>query len=414
MRKKIGLCLLSIAVAVVCAAGSVSAAKEDAGLLAAFVRGGNLWVKAGGRETKLADGPHIRNPKWSYDGAWLAYAKGEAEPELWVLNTRSGQSRRVAAAGGRSFQWAPGADKLAYLTGDRLQVAEAMQPDRPLESAEGIGNFAWLPDGSGFLVSTRSELLPDGWTPIILYRIPLTKLSDPSQYVKVHVLPKQSDDFFAVGTSSFKWSADGRWIAFLATPTASLSADANTLCALSADGVVFRTLDQMVNNEQWFEWGPKDAMLAYIEGPGREAGSNKRLKVLDVVTGKSGTYTPGGFVDNDFAWQGAEHIVVSRAKELSAGAAGNGRHNPHLLSVKLADGMQTAVTKPAAAFGDYNPQPLAMAGRLSWVRSDAKLANVIVARPNGAKAKTWLTGLDQADSYYGQWRWDGVLRFFGT
>ncbi|CAM4034617.1 translocation protein TolB [Paenibacillus alkaliterrae] len=409
MRIKIALWLLAIALCLAGTGNAAFAAKEDAELQAAFVRGGDLWVKIGSREKKLAGGPHIYDPKWSFDGAWIAFAKGEARQELWILDMRTGHGSLVSAEGGLNFQWSPNDNKLAYQTGQQLQYVDVSQPNTLLETAEGIGNYSWLPDGKGFFASSQSELLTEGWTPISLYQIPLQQLGDPGKYVTVHVLPKPSDDFFAVGTSPFKWSADGRWIAFLATPTASLSADSNTLCVVSSDGVVFRTLDQMVNHEQWFEWGPRDAQLAYIVGVGREAGSNKRLKVLKVTSGKSGIYTPEGFVDNDFAWQGAEHIVVSREMELKQADGLAERSNPRLLTVELASGKQSVITKPPDAFGDYNPQSLPE--KLSWVRSDSKTANVIVSRPNGSKAKNWLTSIDQPDSYYGQMRWDSVLRF---
>ncbi|WP_156889473.1 translocation protein TolB [Paenibacillus harenae] len=406
------VCLAAIACLLFASVGgTVLAARLEVSPKAAFVRGGNLWMKEEGGEKKLVDGPYIRQPKWSYDGAWIAYSKGETEQELWVLHVPTGRGGLVSAEGGRNFQWSPSDNKLAYQTEQQLlQYVDARQPDQPIETARGIGNYAWLPDGKGFFASSRSELLPDGWTPISLYQIPLQALADPSKYVTVHVLPKPSDDFFAVGTSTFKWSATGRWIAFLATPTASLSADSNTLCVVAADGVIFRTLDQMVNNEQWFEWSPNDDRLAFVKGVGRDAGVNKQLKVLNVTSGKSAVYTPEGFVDSDFAWQGPEQIVVSRAKESKREDVPGERENPQLVAIELASGKQTVITKPSAGFGDYNPVPLPK--KLFWVRNGHAVANVLVSRPDGSRAKEWIKSIDQADSYYGQWYWDKVLRFF--
>ncbi|MBD2868158.1 TolB family protein [Paenibacillus arenilitoris] len=389
--------------------GVVHAARTDVPA-AAFVRGGDLWLKEGADERKLADGPFIRNPKWSFDGEWLAFTKGEQERELWVVHAPTGRRSLVTAAGSRYFEWSPADLKLAYRTERRLQYVDARQPDKPIASADGIGNYSWLPDGKGFFASSGSELQPDGWTPVILYEIPLRALGDPDRYVTVHVLPRPSDEFFAVGTSSFKWSADGRWIAFLATPTASLSADSNTLCVVSADGVVFRTLDEMANNEQWFEWAPNDDRLAFIKGVGRDAGVNKRLKVLDVATGRSAVYTPEGFADQSLVWQGPGQIVVSRAKESARDVSLNDRDKPRLFAIELASGRQSGLTKPPAGFGDY--VQAALRNRLSWVRSDGKTANALLSRPNGRRAALWIEGLDQASNYYGQWYWNEVLRLF--
>ena len=40
----------------------------------------------------------------------------------------------------------------------------------------------------------------------------------------------------------------------LAVPTASWSADSNTLCLVRADGSRFEKVDQMLLNTQWFKW----------------------------------------------------------------------------------------------------------------------------------------------------------------
>ncbi|MGM0884702.1 MAG: translocation protein TolB [Bacillota bacterium] len=389
--------VLVVVLSIIAGAASAFAAKEDGVLKAAFVRNGDLWMKAGDLEKKLSSGPFIRNPKWSFDGEWIAYTKGEEEQELWLLQIQTGRSSLVSAEGGSNFQWAPNRNMLAFQTPQLLQYIDVKQPDKPLGSAKGLSNYSWLADGRGFFASSQSELLSDGWTPVVLYQIPLNALSDPSKYVTLHVLPKQSDDFFAIGTSIFKWSADGRWIAFLATPTASLSADSNTLCVLRSDGVVFRTLDQMANNDQWFEWAAEGTRLAYIGGVGREASVNKRLKVLDVTSGKSAEYTPKGYVDQSFTWRGPQHIVVSRAVEAERGSDPAKRKKPFLVDVELASGEQSRLTKPSGAFGAYNP--VSVPPKLAWVRYNGSIANVIVANSNGRHAVKWIEIIDPAAHY---------------
>ncbi|WP_138753904.1 translocation protein TolB [Paenibacillus sinopodophylli] len=389
-----------------------SEAAQDRSLpKAAFVREGSLWVKTGAEEKLLDKGPAVQNPSWSFDGKWIAYTKGADEPELWVRELGSAVSTLVHSAGGARFQWSPHDEKLAYLIDGQLNYINAKQPNVVLGTAAGIGNFSWLPSGKGFFASSQSELLPDGWTPITLYEIPLEALGKPADYVTVHVLPKPSDDFFAVGTSMFKWSADRRWIAFLAKPTASLSADSNTLCAVSADGVVFRTLDEMVNHEQWFEWSPRGDQLAYIAGVGREATSNKQLKVVAVSSERTAAYTPRRFVDGDFAWQNSAHIVVSRAKERKDGelAPANPVY-PHLVNIELASGKQKQLTKPSKKHGEYNPSTLN--DSLAWVNADQTTANVVLADEHGRHAAIWIRKIDIAPSYYGQWSWSSVVSFY--
>ncbi|KQX67007.1 TolB family protein [Paenibacillus sp. Root444D2] len=387
-------------------------AKKPAELLkAAFIRNGDLWIKAGDNERQQTRGAYILNPKWSYDGKWIAYTKGENEQEIWLLQVQTGQSHLVAQEGGRNFQWQPNRNSLAFLTAQQLNWIDSDELAKPKKVAEGIGNFSWYPDGSSILVSTEAKLLDNEWTPIRIMKIPLTANADPTRFETLHVLPKQSDDFFAVGTSIFKWSANGRWIAFLAKPTASLSADGNTLCVLSADGSVFKTIDQMVNNEMWFEWASKDETLAYIEGVGREATTNKHLKVMRIPAGKSVSYTPNGYVEQNFTWYGLRNIVSSRSKEAEWSIDPAKRQFPYLVNVKLKSQHQKLLTQPSETYGDFNPISLP-SHQLAWIRSNRSYSNVIVTDPHSKNAETWIENIDIGANYYEQRNWNTVLSFF--
>ncbi|MFC4809289.1 TolB family protein [Paenibacillus sp. GCM10023250] len=388
---------------------------------AAFVRGGALWVKEQGRERRLtAEGSFARNPAWSPDGRWIAYNAGEDERQLWVAEAASGGTHLAAPEGGSRFLWSPAKDRLAYLRDEKLYAVGAEAGDEPAEIAAGIGNFGWLPDGSGFLVSTAAQLQPDGWTPVTIGRILLPSgTADPVQEEPIYVLPKQIDELIVVGTSAFKWSANGRWIAFLAAPTASLSADGNTLCVLSSDGKTFLPVDQMAYNEQWYRWAPSSGTqdgdrLAYIAGIGREATSNKRLTVTPVPALKPAAYTPAGFVDRSFTWYGPVSIVASRAKEGAWTGEPGKRPIPFLARVDTASGSGTVITKPPAGRGDFGSASLPSA-ELGWVRSDRTHADVLLARSaaEAKKAKAWIKGIDAGDEFYEQWNWLPVLRFYG-
>ncbi|MGO4272709.1 translocation protein TolB, partial [Paenibacillus sp. TAF58] len=305
----------------------------------------------------------------------------------------------------------PNRDSLAFLTAQQLNWIDSDEFAKPKKIAEGIGNYSWCPDGSGFIVSMAAKLSNDGWTPIRIMKIPLTANVDPNLFKPLYVLPKQSDDFFAVDTSIFKWSANGQWIAFLAKPTASLSADGNTLCVLSADGSVFKTIDQMVNNEMWFEWASKDEKLAYIEGVGREATTNKHLKVLRLPDGKSVSYTPKGYVEISFTWRDLQNIVTSRSKEAEWSIDPAKRQIPYLENVNLKSHQQKPITEPSETYGDFNPITLP-SHQLAWIRSNRTISNVLVASPHSANAKTWIENIDVGTNYYEQRNWNTVLSFY--
>ncbi|WP_219838065.1 hypothetical protein [Paenibacillus sp. R14(2021)] len=386
---------------------------------AAFIRGGALWDKTNERERQLTEaGITARNPAWSSDGRYIAYTRGEDERGLWLLERQSGKSHLAAPDGGRQFQWSPLHNQLAYSKEEKLFVVGVEEGAEPIEVASAIGSFSWLPDGSGFLVSSAAELLPDGWTPVVISRILLQPGSaDPVQSEQLHVLPKQINELIVVGTSRFKWSASGRWIAFLAMPTASLSADSNTLCVLSADGKQLITLDQMAKNEQWFQWSPAgdrlaSERLAYIGGIGREAVSNKQLIVTAIPELRKVNYTPAGFVDQSLAWYGNREIIVSRAKAQAWSSNPQLRSRPFLTIVHTGSEGQRRITKPAAGWGDYNPVSLS-ASSLSWVRSNRESADVMLAAASGGlHAVPWIKKIDLGTNFYEQWNWEPVLQFY--
>ncbi|MWC29433.1 PD40 domain-containing protein [Paenibacillus sp. MMS18-CY102] len=385
---------------------------------AAFIRGGSLWAKIAGKERQLVPGgtgaAAVRYPRWSPDGQWIAYTRGEmGSQQLRLIEISKGAEHQVVKPVDR-FAWSPDKNRLAYLQNGVLFVVDAKSPSKPTQIAREMSNFAWLPDGSGMLASTQAKIL-DGqsnWTQVRLLRIPISATGSVGPATILYTLPQQSDDFFAVGTSTFKWSANGKWFAFLATPTASLSADGNTLCLLSADGKVFRKVDEMVNHEQWIQWSPIGESLAYIGGVGREATSNKQLKVLKAPTSQPAAYTPQGKVAGDFSWNGGQSIIVSQTVESPFSNDPAKRMRPSLVAVDVASGKQRPLTAGAAAVGEYDP--IVLPGQqLSWVRYDGLKANVWVAGKAGKPGAVWISGIDPGDNYYEQWGWDAVLDYAG-
>lgn len=411
--KKYGVLLTTLTLLLMLGNPTCASAKPKDSLKAAFVRGGDLWIKSGDNEQQLTKGEAVRKPKWSFDGEWIAYTRGEGQQELRVWNVQTGKSQLVSQVGGGNFQWSPDHSRLAFMVEQKLYWINADKPGELTEVAQQVSNYAWLPNGKRFILSTASELLPSGeWTPVRIQEIPLTGATEQNPAKTLHVLPKPSGDFFAVGTSLFKFSPSGKWIAFLATPTASLSADSNTLCILSSDGTSFNQVDQMANNDEWFKWSNRGDRLAYIGGVGREATSNKQLKVLQIpANGKPVSYTPAGYVDQGFTWQGEQHIVVSRAKE-SKGANGVApRPLPKLVEIKLQGQRYKPVTEPPAKFGDFSPQFLDRLQQLTWVRSDRAIADVLVSGRGGKHPSVWIKNIDLGANFYEQWRWSDVLCF---
>lgn len=388
--------------------------ENDGTLKATFIRGGDLWIKAGGQERQLTTGEKARKPLWSADGQWIAYAAGENTIRL--IHPASNHNVEIGA--GTNYQWSPKANMLAFLDGELLQVTDAAKAssEKFQNASIGVGNYSWLPDGGGFLVSTLARPQPDGWSDISLYEVPFAYGQNPQRPKLIVSFPSQSKSFFAVTTGNFEWSADRKWVRFIAKPTASLSADSNTLCVLFWSGHKILPVGEMLNRDSWAAWSPEGNMLAFIGGIGRDATRDKKLIVKRPPFRKQTTYTPPGFADRDPAWENSGSIVVSRAKELPAESGGQSavRPAPFLARVSVQDGTSAALTSPPESFGDYSPAYMPASRQWTWVRTDGRAGAVWTSAPDGKDAREWIGAVDMAPDYYGQLYWSEVLDRYGS
>lgn len=422
IRKSCFTALIAAAILFLTFSALPSAQAAPAGQLkAAFVRGGNLWVKqADGVEKQLTRDGGVSYPAWSYDGSWLAYYKskeGESR-EIWLYEISTGRHEIIFQGAGSNVQWSPTRNIVAFADGGVLNTSdtERLTESRFSNVALGVNNYAWLPDGTGFLASSSADRLPDGWTNPLLFQIPLNANLDESKIRRFFTIPSElkhgNVTILSIGTTTFKWSADGKWIAFVVHPTASWSADSDMLCLLSSDGKTFTTVDEMLANASWFQWAPRTSQLAYIQGGGRMALENKHLKVKKAIATPRQPLTPPGYVDGGFTWLNDDAIVVARAKESAWQQQPTLRPLPSLVQVRLRNAAQRPLPAPPAGFGDFAPFYSRAADKLGWVRSDRTKANVMLGSPDGADARVWIESIDLGGSYYEQWDWRSVLSWF--
>ncbi|MCI3920949.1 DUF3889 domain-containing protein [Paenibacillus sp. TRM 82003] len=379
-------------------------------LQAAFLRGGDLWAKLGARERRLArpDEP-IVDLAWSPDGAWLAYATGEpaAPSAIRAVQVATGEERLVCE-GCRQPRWANRRSALAYAADDGIRVAD-FPPGRRVEAPKPVygkapGQFGWLPDDEGLLVASQATREDGEWQPISLYEVKLAgdyaavpAAGEPRPLV---TLPGMSDDFFAVSLSPFRWSPDGRQVAFIAHPTASLSADGNWLCVLNRDGSGFRKIGRMLARNDWFAWAPPSepapSRLGFIEGEGRFEVSDKRFAYRDVQGAAKPRVTPPGRMDLGFAWLGPSRVVVARAPELDWEEGPVPRAEASLFAIELPGGEARRLTKPAAGKSDRSPAYIPASRILAWVRAEADgiRADAWTANERGGGAAPFIRNVD--------------------
>ncbi|MCM3628629.1 hypothetical protein M3194_14795 [Paenibacillus glycanilyticus] len=413
MRKRLAGLIIAAAVGVqmVMATGAAAEGELDA-LQAGFIRNNNLWLAVKEVQKPLTKQEYIRSPQWSDDGKWMTFLRGENRPEVWTYEAATGGMRKLGE--GSNVKWAPGGHRLAILSGRMLSV---MSADRPNDHSQeqimdNAGEFSWLPDGSGLLVSTAPELRPEGgWDPIELY---VLKPGGPSAaWTKqlFYRLPGQSDDFFAIQTSPFKWSPDGSWIAFIAKPTASLSSDANALILLSSDGRSFVKAGEMLGYTDWFQWAPASNKLAFVDGTGRDASLNKKLTILeDIAALTKHVVTPAGYADNDFAWDREDALIVSRRKEAAWSSDEEERTLPVLTRVDLRTGRHKNLTRAIDGYGDYAPT-IMKNGLLAYIQAGQGSAEVKLLKAGARSSITWIPKLTAAEDYYGRSNWSEMLDY---
>ncbi|PGC28235.1 translocation protein TolB [Bacillus pseudomycoides] len=383
---------------------------ETKNIQVAFIRNHNLWIKIDGNEKQITKGEYITKPKWSHDGKWIAYAKGEEQDQLELYRVADGKRVVPSQTEATNYQWSPAENIIAFEFTSTLNTFDAEKKNATFENvSSGVGDYAWYPDGKKFLVSSEAQLLPTGWTGAQLYEVQKDAGMNPNKMKHLYTLPSMQEDFLAYIASDFKWSPNQKWIAFLAVPTASWSADSNTLCLLKADGSYFEKVDQMLLNSQWIQWAPSKNILAYIKGSGRFALENKHLKVKELPALQQEKFTPKGYVDWDFTWQDNELITLSRAKEMEWSNEEEKRSLPSLYQVNIQSNRQRQITTPSKKYGDYNPLYIKSENQLTWMRSDRKKADMLLANGDGSKAKKWIENIDVPQWYYEKWNWEEVI-----
>ncbi|MEC1717152.1 TolB family protein [Schinkia azotoformans] len=393
---------------------SIVSAESDDVLKAAFIKDNDLWIKVDNHEQRITNGEFIGFPKWSFDGNWIAYIKGDKENEysmhqgdLWAYHVKTHRKYKVFSNVSTNFSWSPNQNTLGFQSNDVLTMVNVHVLHKPQQITSGIINFSWLPDGSGFLTSSKAgeNVFEDIVLSNILFKD--DKRLEPHHF---YTIPVGKNDYF-YGTSQFKWSHDHRWIAFQLVPTASMSADSNTISVLSNDGRILHKIDEMLNYEEWFQWAPSNNSLAFIRGNNRLSTINKKLTIKDMPKNKISMYTPSGFVDRDFSWISNNKLLVSRSVESDLINVAE-RPLPSIYLIDLQTGKERKITSPSENEGDFHPQSANNGKSLIWIRTSRDHASVMIANISDRKEKRWIEKIDLGPWYYEHWNWDEVFSLY--
>ncbi len=383
-------------------------ASAEAPLKAAFIRDHQLWVKEKSKEIQLTTGKYVYSPQWSKDGRFIAYLASDELGEktyLYIYDSKEKENYQpYHTIETRNFKWSPISNQIAYNMDGILNVTNTKneRPEGFEVVAVGVSNFEWFPNGKEFIVSSQSQLLPTGWGPIHLFKVPIDANLHPDKIKPFYTIQTNTTDLFAIDAEYFKWSADGKWVSFLATPTASWSNDSNTLCVLSSAGNHFQVIGKMLGYENWIKWAPIKSQLAFISGEGRFLVENKNTTVTDIpALNERKEYTPKGYVDLGVEWFSSDEVIVARAKENKEWGEGPvPTMFTSLYVINIKSGEQRQITFPKKNELDHTPQ--VVGSNITWYRKIEKENHGDVWVKDGINGLEyqWLRNVDSAPTFF--------------
>lgn len=384
-------------------------------LQAAFIRGGDLWLYSNGKEIQITKNSNVFTPpQWSKDGSLLLYQKevpselqkNETQLEIWTYDIATEEHKRIFYDG-YDPQWAPDLNIIAFNSDGILNISDMK---RFYNIAGGVNGFSWLPDGSGFLLSSSGNLKPDGWTSAVLYKKKITKNYEETPFVNgtehFFTLPKEvgsnNNKVISVNAGHFAFSPSNEWISFIVSPTASMAMDSNMLCVISKDGESFQVLDEVIFGVGKPKWAPGKDTIAFIAGGGRIVFGfkDKRLNVHEMPA--AGTLTPSNYADLDFDWISNDTLVTSRIEEREWSNNFKKHPLPVLYAIDLKTKKQEKIATPPKGFGDYHPKALRSVGKILWLRGTSitdESRTAWIANPDGSEAKEWLKNVDAVEIF---------------
>lgn len=356
----------------------------------------------GNNETQLTSGKYIASPKWSRDGQFIAYAASDKDDEqkmLYIYDVKKKENYQPYPIEVNLFRWSPITNQLAYTSRGVLNITKS-KGGRPygFENVSlGVSDFEWFPNGKAFIASSNSNLLPTGWEPVRLFKIAADANLNPNKIKPFYTIQTNMNDLFAINAEIFKWSADGKWVSLLATPTASWSNDSNTLIVLSSVGDQFQVVGKMLINENWIKWSPKNNQLAFISGEGRFFVENKHAAVTDIPIKGRKEYTPKGYVDLDIEWLSQNEIIVARArenKEWKVGPVPTMFTTLYVINIKT--GEQNQLSFPKSNQIDQIPQ--VVGSTITWFRTNenGRKGDVWIKEGGNGRGQLWLRNVDMA------------------
>ena len=257
--------------------------------LAANIRYTNVWVAGtdGSAARALTDATVTNNDvTWSPDGRSIAFISSrDSTRAVWVIGADGGSPRKLPTGTQPASRprWSPDGSRIAFLAAEPLTAEEEAQRERKQNDARVIDEVRH---------------------PVRLWTIAADGSGSP---VRLTSGDRQVNEA--------EWSPDGRSLALMTTPaTGEYERMVETrVTIVSADGTGARDL---IIDKAWtfgsVHWSPDGKSVAFMATYPALKLAERRIKVVDVATGKTRTLPPdfdGGVTD--YVWTAAGSLIYS-------------------------------------------------------------------------------------------------------
>ncbi|MDP2528119.1 MAG: S9 family peptidase [Candidatus Palauibacterales bacterium] len=303
-------------------------------------------------QTLFSSGRGVTSARLSPDGTGAAIeARGPRGPGVYLVDVGEGKAAAPRfLAGGRQAAWAPGGDRVAFVSGSRLWVvaADGGEPSAVTDSMPGVRSPAFSPDGSTLAFYSTASGSQDIW---------LAKLEGGAPRQLTRKAMSEDDPRFTPS-----WSPDGGTIAYVSNQADYWSDDvwlvdissgktrqlshalmASSTPVWSPDGREVALMGT-AKNEYWYQ----DLAYLYVLDP---SGGGERTVDMQV-------WASDDEFHNDIFWSGDGSRIYFPYMQ---------RGDYDLWSVPAAGGVATRVTNVGGAMRSFDASE--GASLLSFVRS---------------------------------------------
>lgn len=242
------------------------------------------------------------NPKWSPDGAWIAYTSNrDSKNNLYILPLGGGEAEKVTdvKTGVGNFEWSPDGNAIAYTISDAPSDAEEKNKKGKndwyyFDEDYKLNRLAitWLheKDSAGKrkvtnLSKENRHVISFDWSPDskwIVYSHGKTPLANDGVYSDISMVEVNTGKVKPVaatnaGESSPRFSPDGKWIAYVSSEDPVVWPGKDFVVVVPAEGGQVKKLASTPNDEaSLLGWGP-DGKHIYIGESNRTLYSIYRL-----------------------------------------------------------------------------------------------------------------------------------------